>query len=397
MNISIFLTIFTDIYKSLMSKVAEKPAEIKIITPLRGVGALCVVVYHFNIASTLQGHDLLTGIWAPYFEKIQLWVDFFFILSGFILCHVYGNTFTDNVKKEKYTSFIVARFARIYPLHLFTLFLLVVPNVLIFFVNRKMAFNAEYSLPSLVANVFLLNAHGLFDRVTWNMPSWSIGAEWYTYMFAPFLFVFIKYTSSYLKHIFLFLFMIAGLMMIIHFNPEHNLDAPYNFGFVKCFIEFMVGVSLYRIFMMKGYGRYFEKDWVFILSGIALFYCIYYIKNDIPTVIAICPLIIASSNNKGFVSKIFSHKIFEWLGNVSYSIYLMHAPIIFYIVLCLFIFGGPTYLSNLSANGWAMYMWLSVALTLILSHFSYKYLELKWNNKIKNFYYNRKNKSKLSN
>lgn len=373
-----------------MSRIVEKPGEIKIITPLRGIGALCVVVYHFNLAAKLNGFDLLTGIWEPYFAKIQLWVDFFFILSGFILCHVYGNAFFDKVSKEKYKSFIVARFARIYPLHFFTLFLLVIPNVLIFFADRKMAFNAEYSIPSLIANVFLLNAHGLFDRVTWNMPSWSIGAEWYTYMFAPFLFLFIRLNSSYLKHIFLFLFMIAGLLMIIHFNPENNLDAPYNFGFVKCFIEFMVGISLYRIFMMKGYGRYFEKDWVFILSGIVLFITIYFIKNDIPTVIAICPLIIAASNNKGFVKDIFSLKIFEWLGNISYSIYLMHAPVIFYMLLGLIIIGGGEYLQGLTHNGWLMYMGLSVVLTLFFSHLSYYFLELKWNTKIKNFYKARK-------
>lgn len=377
-----------------MSRIVEKPGEIKVITPLRGIGALSVVLYHFNIASSLHGHDLLSGIWIPYFDKIQLWVDFFFILSGFILCHVYGNAFFDKVDKEKYKSFVAARFARIYPLHFFTLFLLVIPNVLIFLVDRKSAFNADYSIPSLIANIFLLNAHGLFDRVTWNMPSWSIGAEWYTYLFAPFLFLFIRLNSSYLKHLFLFLLMLAGLFLIIHLNPEKNLDYPQKFGFLKCFLEFMVGVSIYRIFMMKGYGRYFEKDWVFIICGIILFACIYLIKNDVPTVIAIIPMIIASANNKGYIKDIFSWKFFEWLGNISYSIYLMHAPVIFYLLLGIVVVGGADYVKSLSQMDWAMYMWLSVALTLFFSTISYYKLELPWNTKIKNFYNKRfKNKN----
>jgi peptidoglycan/LPS O-acetylase OafA/YrhL len=52
---------------------------------------------------------------------MYLMVDFFFILSGFILCHVYGKYFAESVSRKEFKKFSIARFARVYPLHFATL------------------------------------------------------------------------------------------------------------------------------------------------------------------------------------------------------------------------------------------------------------------------------------
>ena len=87
------------------------------LTPLRGIAALLVVVFHSNLdlvpfAPALPGHLVENG-W--------LWVDFFFALSGFIIAYVYGSSFRGAVSGSDYKKYIGARFARVYPLHLFTL------------------------------------------------------------------------------------------------------------------------------------------------------------------------------------------------------------------------------------------------------------------------------------
>jgi hypothetical protein len=95
----------------------QQPAYLAALTPLRGIAALLVVVFHAGIfigplvdpaASGLIGHG-----W--------LWVDFFFVLSGFILTHVYGGYFQEKVTWSSYKKYLLARFARVYPLHLVTL------------------------------------------------------------------------------------------------------------------------------------------------------------------------------------------------------------------------------------------------------------------------------------
>ncbi len=80
------------------------------LTSLRGLAAFAVMGYHF--APLL--HDI------PIFNRGFLGVDLFFLLSGFILTHVYNNQL--NIR-----SFLSARIARTYPLHLFTLHLLLLP------------------------------------------------------------------------------------------------------------------------------------------------------------------------------------------------------------------------------------------------------------------------------
>jgi peptidoglycan/LPS O-acetylase OafA/YrhL len=64
------------------------------LTPLRGVAALLVVIYHTNMA--LRG-ALAGGLSTGFFDQLYLMVDLFFMISGFVLCHVYGDWFKEKV------------------------------------------------------------------------------------------------------------------------------------------------------------------------------------------------------------------------------------------------------------------------------------------------------------
>src|SRR5580658_9758122 len=134
------------------------------LTPLRGVAALWVAVFHFAavIARFVSpGHTHLL-------EKRYLMVDLFFILSGFIISHVHEPDFQKGVGGGNFGRFVVARFARIYPLHFFTLLCLV---VLIASFN---AWSPIFDPKAIIANIFLVHSFGLFSIFTWNIPSWSI-------------------------------------------------------------------------------------------------------------------------------------------------------------------------------------------------------------------------------
>src|SRR5258705_5569923 len=86
--------------------------DIPALTGLRGVAAFWVVLFHMEWGSSI-----------PIIEKGYLGVDVFFILSGFVLMHVYAGFETTDFD---YVRFIKARIARIYPLHIFALLLLAV-------------------------------------------------------------------------------------------------------------------------------------------------------------------------------------------------------------------------------------------------------------------------------
>src|SRR5579862_660023 len=165
------------------SAAMQGPANLKPLTSLRFVAAMWVVLFHY------WPHLAVAGT-PPLVAKGYLGVECFFVLSGFILCHVYLPSF--EAGRFKYGDFLWARIARIYPLHIATLVAMglmagvalaaglpVDPDVL--------------SLPALPANLTLTQAWGLSPVAGWNHPSWSISAEWFAYLsFPAFAFLAIK-------------------------------------------------------------------------------------------------------------------------------------------------------------------------------------------------------------
>ncbi|HZZ87745.1 MAG TPA: acyltransferase, partial [Caulobacteraceae bacterium] len=154
----------------------EAPTHIKPLTSLRFFAAAWVVVFHY------WPHLAVAGPMPALVAKGYLGVECFFVLSGFILCHVYLPAF--EAGRFKYGAFLWARIARIYPLHLATLIamgamagvalafgLSVDPNVL--------------SWAALPANLTLTQAWGFAPTAGWNHPSWSISAEWFAYLSFP--------------------------------------------------------------------------------------------------------------------------------------------------------------------------------------------------------------------
>jgi len=138
------------------------------LTTLRGIAALWVVVFHFSeIIAKFVSTDrslLLT--------KGYLMVDLFFIMSGFIIYHVYHESFISGISVSRFRQFIVARFARVYPLHFVTLLLIIVITVPMF--GWDPLFDNPRAIPT---NLLLIHSFGIHKSFNWNVPSWSISAE----------------------------------------------------------------------------------------------------------------------------------------------------------------------------------------------------------------------------
>src|SRR5690606_13913763 len=108
-------------------------------------------------------------------------VDAFFVLSGFILTHVYQSAFfeSERVSGKDLFRFLKKRFARIYPLHFVTLIgAIVFLNILRTFTDSNVELRWDHVIPQLL----LFHAWGGLDGISWNFPSWSISAEWFAYL-----------------------------------------------------------------------------------------------------------------------------------------------------------------------------------------------------------------------
>jgi peptidoglycan/LPS O-acetylase OafA/YrhL len=152
-----------------------EPLNLKPLTSLRFFAAFWVVLFHYwpHLAA-----DSTPAVVA----KGYLGVELFFILSGFILCHVYLPAV--EAGRFRYGDFLWARLARIYPMHLATLIGIGLIGGLALMAGLRIDPNI-LSLSALPANLAMVHAWGLAPVVGWNHPSWSISAEWFAYLGFP--------------------------------------------------------------------------------------------------------------------------------------------------------------------------------------------------------------------
>lgn len=150
------------------------PQQLKQLTVLRFFAAMWVVAFHY--------WPDLGPVFPNVVSKGYLGVELFFVLSGFILSHVYLQAFGE--RRFSYLDFLWARLARIYPVHIVTLAgmgALIGVAVLV----GVQAGENTIVWASLPAQLFLTQAWGLAPQGGWNHPSWSISAEWFAYLSFP--------------------------------------------------------------------------------------------------------------------------------------------------------------------------------------------------------------------
>lgn len=151
------------------------PADLRPLTTLRFFAAAWVVLFSF-------WPHLDFGFMPNLVAKGYLGVETFFVLSGFILSHVYLAQAGQG--RLNYRGFLWARIARVYPLHIATL--LGVMALGLAATAAGMAIDANVlSWKTLPFHVLMIHAWGFASEAGWNHPSWSISAEWFAYLAFP--------------------------------------------------------------------------------------------------------------------------------------------------------------------------------------------------------------------
>jgi peptidoglycan/LPS O-acetylase OafA/YrhL len=297
------------------------------LTPLRGIAALLVAVFHFEMA---------IGRFVPakqtmFFEKSYLMVDLFFVMSGFIMLHVYGDSFRNRLRWVSIRKFFVARFARTYPLHLFTLLLLV---VIVMWLTPWGKPPIILEQPrDILPNVFLLQSFGVDKIYNWNIPSWSISAEWGAYLLFPFLALSIDRKKA-VAVVLLLLFVVAAYYSIMYLLPRknplnptvpvpHNINTTFDYGYLRGIAGFVTGMLVYLLFQHPAFRKVFGKDIASVLILALVITAMHFAVNDAVVVFLFAALVLNFAGNSGYLDRICNNPVLQYLGNISYSIYLM--------------------------------------------------------------------------
>ncbi|MEH1889295.1 MAG: acyltransferase [Nostoc sp.] len=298
-------------------------------------GALIVVIHHFSYyALPKTGSTLSTS--SDFFQNGYLWVDFFFILSGFIMTHVYNEDFLLKVNLSNYRSYLFSRFARIYPLHIFILFLFFGLEIIKLFLLNNSAFTGKFNLTALFANIFLLQAFDLscppllWCNTYWNEPAWSISVEFVIYCIFPFLLFFLLRNSKK-NDLMIYVYSLFSILLLIIFT-RGNLDSIIGIpSIARCGLECVLGIITYKVYRRDNYKKYFNLNLLAIIAIIWIIIIMNYYWHHLRSLHdwlilpAFSLLILAVSvNNNGVISKILNSRLMLYLGTISYSIYMVH-------------------------------------------------------------------------
>lgn len=320
-------------------------------------------------------------------------VDFFFLLSGFIMMHVYGPAFERALSWREFGRFMQARFARIYPLHLFTFLVLLVEYRILFYGKPLEGFLPYvYNPNAIITNLLLLQSMGFHPFINWNVPAWSISTEWWMYVLFPV--VFLGFRNLHLwKLIVIFLAIVAGYLAVFYLlyplskaaspfpsSLDNSLDVTYDYGFIRCFFGFVLGMWLYELYRRRWLETILRSDLLFPVTVLVVWLLMHYAMPDYLVVFCFAALLLMTVYNAGRVNQLLSTRPLLFLGDISYSIYLLHAPILF-IGLDLAHIYAPGFIFDSSPWQATFYIVLFLLILVGLSVLSYYAVELpmrKW-------------------
>jgi peptidoglycan/LPS O-acetylase OafA/YrhL len=333
---------------------------INTLTSLRLFFALLVLVSHLEIMNKCFAKHL--------FLEGYVGVSFFFILSGFIIAYNYTDKVSTRDNKKDY---YIARIARIYPLHLLTLFIA-------FFIS-ELPIDKLSTWIKLVTSATLTNAYiprsDFFFAL--NAPAWSLCCEQLFY----FAFPLIATITKSRRNIITILGIYTAIIIIgAQITPEEYAKGIWYVNPITRFPDFIIGIATYHIYnRIKGWNSGKWKATALEAGTLALFAIFYIYAEDVPRIyryniyywLPIAAIIVTFALQKGFLSTILSQKVFIIGGEISFGIYLIH----------LFIVNAMgKHCQELDAITGTT---IAVSTTVVASYISYKFIEKPANKAVK--------------
>lgn len=340
---------------------------INTLTSLRFILAMMVFGAHCYVLDNFFN--------SHFFKEGFVGVNFFFVLSGFIIAYNYQYKLEENKIDKK--TFWVARFARVYPLHWLTLLIAAILG------NYVTASGIMDWLAHFLTSLTLTNAYipKMDYYFSFNSPSWSLCCEQLFYFCFPLI---IPLAKNYKRLLYVFLVMAVVVVIGMHLTPEEYIRSYWYVNPIARFPDFILGMLLFRLYeylQEKNISKHLGS--IIEIISITVFSVFYMYASEIPKVyryscyywLPVALIIISFALQKGFISRLLNNRLMVTGGEISYSFYLIHL-----FVLLSYVQWQKTTDFKIEWHYSAPALFIIV---ILLSILSYRYIEKPMNRKIK--------------
>ncbi len=362
--------------KSGFSQMDKQKIYFPNLNGLRFIAAFLVIIHHIEQLKSISNLENYWGT-IPFIGVIgKLGVVLFFVLSGFLITYLLlseEKSFDDiSIKK-----FYMRRILRIWPLYFLIIILafFVLPYINLFTLNGFgiNSIHADLAIKLVLYALFLPNiVLSMLGVIPYASHTWSIGTEEQFYLVWPVFMKYLKKNRILLMFIIIVTYLLFRLFLanpLSDFIPYKNIIREFWSTFsIDCMaIGGIFGIMLFRndrfLYLIKNnLTFYFSLAFVSILMIKGVY--IPYFHLDFFSVFFGIIILNFASNDKIKIS--LENKYFNYLGNISYGLYMYHPIGIILAIYLTVAIGHPT--------NWLIYP-LSLLFTIIIAGLSYKYFE----------------------
>jgi peptidoglycan/LPS O-acetylase OafA/YrhL len=361
---------------STRRSVTNDRSEIRALTGLRGVAAMLVVAYHLCPSTSAS-----IVLYKDTIGRGYLWVDLFFILSGYVMALNYGKLFVERFSSAVFADFLLRRIARIYPLYIVMLCIQIAYTIAVYGNFRESnvwaAVTVAHPIRDIPANVFLAQSLGVSPSIIGQ--AWSISTEFAAYFSFPALVAWVL--SGGRRGV-----AVAGLLAITllvsvaaidmhdgayHSGPLDAYDGTHVTPLLRCLGGFILGMVTFRMSTFGILTTVVSRDRVGLSILLLLVVMLAAGVPDLAIVSLFPAVVLCVSKNCGIAESIFSNPIMYGAGVLSYSVYLLHPLLQKPLVMT------NQILENYLPHVWAtaLSLFVAIAVLLILSGAAYNFIE----------------------
>ena len=335
---------------------ANPSGAIAALTGIRGFAALWVVFYHLRPiwnATYPEWTDCLAIARRGY-----LGVDLFALLSGFVISYTYASTLR-NFSARSSARYLWLRFARIYPLHIAILALFLLAR------NRFSVSGIAALLSqdmTFTRQVLLLNGWGFESEFAWNAPSWTLSSEWLCYLCFPLLAPLTSRLTDGRIALGLAAASLTGTAVLLWLVGHAAFDAYLDWGWLRIGGEFIAGCWLFVAYR-SGIAGGWPLGW---LGLAALLVGLKLCTTAVPagSVAAFAIVVFALAHSRQPLDLLFGNRVSVYLGEISFSIYMIHWFII-----------ENSALLKLNTIALDIRGWIAIGAVLLAAAFLYEFVE----------------------